>query len=89
MHGLQNQASSSCPKVINKFEALFRYLLVKLKIKIDTGFRIGTGTGKMYLVIQMHYKNKFHGDIVDNSGITIELTTEKSVNIIFYLRFGY
>jgi peptidylglycine monooxygenase len=37
----------------------------------------------MFLVIQMHYKNKFQSGQVDNSGVTLELTSEKSANFLF------
>ncbi|XP_021359355.1 peptidylglycine alpha-hydroxylating monooxygenase-like [Mizuhopecten yessoensis] len=38
------------------------------------GFRVGGTTRTKYVVIQLHYKEKFEGDFRDNSGVTLHMT---------------
>ncbi|XP_033751022.1 peptidylglycine alpha-hydroxylating monooxygenase-like [Pecten maximus] len=38
------------------------------------GFRVGGTTRNKYIVIQLHYKEKFKGDFKDNSGVTLHMT---------------
>jgi hypothetical protein len=44
---------------------------------IDAGYRVSGDTDINYLVLQMHYKDKFDEGQYDESGLDIEFTSEK------------
>ena len=45
----------------------------------DTGYRVGGDTGLDYLVLQMHYKDKFD-ESRDTSGLSLKMTYEEYYN---------
>ncbi|XP_013388054.2 peptidylglycine alpha-hydroxylating monooxygenase-like [Lingula anatina] len=42
----------------------------------DVGFRIGGNTSIQYIVLQMHYKDRFQAGQTDNSGVTLHMTKD-------------
>ena len=42
----------------------------------DVGFPVGKFTSTSYTSLQIHYNNVFHAPAVDNSGVTMKLTTK-------------